>query len=103
MPRCAVARRRGISTDRRRLGAGPLARPNSGGKRQTRSTQFFDRVIHRLLRSARRDHAPIPAHRRMEGLGLLDDGGAAERVAEVLFIDVETVRESRRLQRGLSG
>ena len=33
----------------------------------------------------------------MNTLLLLDDGWAAERVAEVLFIDVETVREHRRL------
>ena len=33
----------------------------------------------------------------MNALLLLDDGWAAERVAEVLFIDAETVREHRRL------
>jgi len=33
----------------------------------------------------------------MNTLLLLDDGWAAERVAEILFIDVETVREHRRL------
>src|SRR5579872_940262 len=38
-----------------------------------------------------------PVHRRMNALLLLDDGWAAERVAEALFIDVETVREHRRL------
>ena len=44
-------------------------------------------------------------HRRMNTLLLLDDGWAAERVAEVLFIDVETVREHRRLYQasGVSG
>jgi transposase len=49
-----------------------------------------------LLRMMRR-HTPSPVHRRMNTLLLLDDGWAAERVAEVLFIDVETVREHRRL------
>jgi transposase len=36
-------------------------------------------------------------HRRMNALLLLDDGWTAERVAEALFIDAETVREHRRL------
>jgi transposase len=36
-------------------------------------------------------------HRRMNVLLLLDDGWAAERIAEALFIDAETVREHRRL------
>jgi transposase len=49
-----------------------------------------------LLRMMRR-HTPSPVHRRMNTLLLLDDSWAAERVAEVLFIDVETVREHRRL------
>jgi transposase len=49
-----------------------------------------------LLRMMRR-HAPSPVHRRMNALLLLDDGWAAERVADVLFIDAETVREHRRL------
>jgi transposase len=40
---------------------------------------------------------PSPVHRRMNALLLLDDGWAAERVAAVLFIDAETVREHRRL------
>lgn len=37
------------------------------------------------------------AHRRMNALLLLDDGWTAERVAEALFIDAETVRAHRRL------
>jgi len=49
-----------------------------------------------LLRMMRR-HTPSPVHRRMNALLLLDDGWAAERVAEALFIDAETVREHRRL------
>jgi transposase len=53
-----------------------------------------DRV--HLLRMMRR-HTPSPVHRRMNALLLLDDGWAAERVADVLFIDAETVREHRRL------
>src|SRR5271157_5211316 len=44
-----------------------------------------------------RHQTPSPVHRRMNALLLLDDGWAAERVAEVLFIDAETVREHRRL------
>ena len=40
---------------------------------------------------------PSPVHRRMNALLLLDEGWSAERVAEVLFIDAETVREHRRL------
>jgi transposase len=43
-----------------------------------------------------RRQTPGPVHRRMNTL-LLDDGWAAERVAEVLFIDVDTVHEHRRL------
>jgi transposase len=35
-------------------------------------------------------------HRRMNVLLLLDDGWTAERIAEALFIDAETVREHRR-------
>jgi hypothetical protein len=44
-------------------------------------------------------------HRRMNALLLLDDGWAVERVAELLFIDAETVREHRRLYQavGVSG
>jgi transposase len=49
-----------------------------------------------LLRMMRQQ-TPSPVHRRMNTLLLLDDGWAAERVAEVLFIDVDTVREHRRL------
>lgn len=49
-----------------------------------------------LLRMMRRQ-TPSPVHRRMNALLLLDDGWAVERVAEVLFIDAETVREHRRL------
>ena len=49
-----------------------------------------------LLRTMRR-LTPSTVHRRMNALLLLDDGWAAERVAEVLFIDAETVREYRRL------
>ena len=40
---------------------------------------------------------PSPVHRRMNALLPLDDAWAAERVADVLFIDAETVREHRRL------
>lgn len=36
-------------------------------------------------------------HRRVNALLLLDDGWSAERVAEALFIDAETVRAHRRL------
>jgi hypothetical protein len=39
---------------------------------------------------------PSLVHRQMNALLLLDDGWAAERVADVLFIDAETVREYRR-------
>jgi len=49
-----------------------------------------------LLRMMRRQ-TPSTVHRRMNALLLLDDGWAAERVAEALFIDAETVREHRRL------
>lgn len=44
-----------------------------------------------------RRQTPSTVHRRMNALLLLDDGWAAERVAEALFIDAETVREHRRL------
>ena len=44
-----------------------------------------------------RRQTPSPVHRRMNALLLLDDGWTVERVAEVLFIDAETVREHRRL------
>jgi hypothetical protein len=49
-----------------------------------------------LVRMMRR-HTPSPVHRQMNALLLLDDGWAAERVADALFIDAETVREHRRL------
>src|SRR4029077_693347 len=49
-----------------------------------------------LLRMMRRQ-TPSPVHRRMNALLLLDDGWTAERVADALFIDAETVREHRRL------
>jgi DNA-binding NarL/FixJ family response regulator len=57
-----------------------------------------------LLRMMRRQ-TPSPVHRRMNTLLLLDEGWAVERVAEVLFIDAETVREHRRLYRasGITG
>jgi transposase len=48
-----------------------------------------------------RRQTPNPVHRRMNALLLLDDGWRAERVAEVLFIDAETVREHHRLYRSL--
>jgi transposase len=52
-----------------------------------------------------RQQTPSPVHRRMNALLLLDDGWTAERVAEVLFIDADTVREHRRLYQtaGVSG
>jgi hypothetical protein len=49
-----------------------------------------------LLRMMRRQTSST-VHRRMNALLLLDDGWAAERVAEALFIDAETVRDHRRL------
>ena len=49
-----------------------------------------------LLAMMRRQ-TPSMVHRRMNALLLLDDGWTAERVAEVLFIDAETVRQYRRL------
>jgi hypothetical protein len=49
-----------------------------------------------LLRMMRR-HTPSRVHRRTNALLLLDDAWTAERVAEALFIDAETVREHRRL------
>jgi hypothetical protein len=55
----------------------------------------FLRKMRRLTRS--------PVHRRMNALLLLDDGWAAERVAAVLFIDAETVREHRRLYQVAGG
>jgi transposase len=52
-----------------------------------------------------RRQTPSTVHRRMNALLLLDDGWTAERVAEVLFIDAETVRQYRRLYEadGLTG
>jgi transposase len=52
-----------------------------------------------------RQHTPSPVHRRMNALLLLDDGMTAECVADVLYIDAETVREHRRLYQasGVSG
>ena len=52
-----------------------------------------------------RQQTPSPVHRRMNALLLLDDGWTAERAAEVLFIDADTVREHRRLYQtsGVSG
>jgi transposase len=52
-----------------------------------------------------RQHTPSPVHRRMNALLLLDDGWTAERVADALFIDADTVREHRRLYQtaGVSG
>src|SRR3954469_11471967 len=44
-----------------------------------------------------RRHGNSAVHRRMNALLLLDDGWTAERVAEALFIDAETVRAPRRL------
>jgi transposase len=57
-----------------------------------------------LLRMMRQQ-TPSPVHRRMNALLLLDDGWTAERIAEVLFIDADTVREHRRLYRtaGVTG
>src|SRR5215208_4533017 len=49
-----------------------------------------------LLAMMRRQ-TPSTVHRRMNALLLLDDGWTAERVAAVLFIDAETVRQCRRL------
>ncbi len=58
---------------------------------------------HLLLRM--RQQTPSTVHRRMNVLLLLDDGWAAERIAEALFIDAETVREHRRIYReqGMAG
>jgi transposase len=55
-----------------------------------------------LLRTMRRQ-TPSPVHRRMNALLLLDDGWAAERVADALFIDAGTVREPRRLYETAGG
>ena len=48
-----------------------------------------------LLRMMRRQ-TNSHVHRRMNVLLLLDDGWTAERIAEALYIDAETVREHRR-------
>jgi transposase len=58
---------------------------------------------HLLIRM--RQQTPSTVHRRMNVLLLLDDGWTAERIAEALFIDAETVREHRRLYRehGVAG
>ena len=50
----------------------------------------------RLLATMRRQ-TPSTVHRRVNAILLLDDGWAAERVAEALFIDAETAREYRKL------
>lgn len=47
--------------------------------------------------SAMRRQGNSAVHRRMNALLLLDDGWTAERVAEALFIDAETVRAHLRL------
>ena len=47
--------------------------------------------------AALRRHGNGAVHRRMNALLLLDDGWTAERVAEALFIEAETVRAHRRL------
>ena len=44
-----------------------------------------------------RRHTNSAVHRRMNALLLLDDGWTAERVAEALFIEAETVRAHWRL------
>lgn len=49
------------------------------------------------LLAALRRQGNSAVHRRMNALLLLDDGWTAERVAEALFIDAETVRAHRRL------
>jgi predicted ArsR family transcriptional regulator len=49
---------------------------------------YFLAMMRRQLHSA--------VHQRMNALLLPDDGWTAERVAEALFIEAETVREHRR-------
>jgi transposase len=49
--------------------------------------------------SAMRRQGNSAVHRRMNALLLLDDGWTAERVAEALFVEAETVRAHRRLYR----
>ena len=57
------------------------------------------------LRAMMRLQLNSTVHRRMNVLLLLDDGWAAERIAEALYIDAETVREYRRLYKssGVTG
>jgi len=57
-----------------------------------------------LLRMMRRQ-TNSAVHRRMNVLLLLDDGWTAERIAEALYIDAETVRDHQRLYRssGVAG
>src|SRR3954470_2636162 len=57
---------------------------------------FLDPADRAHLLAMMRRQTPSTVHRRMNALLLLDDGWAAERVADVLFIDAETVREYRR-------
>ena len=53
-----------------------------------------DRIhLRRMMRRQTNSHV----HRRMNVLLLLDDGWTAERIAEALYIDTETVHEHRRL------
>jgi transposase len=77
-----------------------------GGARNRSGSRILFALMSGLLLSAEdrahlllmmRRQTPSPVHRRMNALLLLDDGWTAERVAEVLFIDAETVREHRRL------
>lgn len=58
---------------------------------------------HLLPMMRRRTNSAV--HRRMNVLLLLDDGWPAERIAEALYIDAETVREHQRLYRsaGVTG
>jgi transposase len=58
-----------------------------------------------LLLKLMRRQLNSTVHRRINVLLLLDDGWAAERIAEALYIDAETVREHRRLYEssGVSG
>lgn len=58
---------------------------------------FLDPAARAHLLAMMRRQTPSTVHRRMNALLLLDDGWTAERVAEVLFIDAETVRQYRRL------
>src|SRR5215212_8901259 len=58
---------------------------------------FLDPSDRAHLLAMMRRQTPSTVHRRMNALLLIDDGWTAERVAEVLFIDAETVRQYRRL------